>query len=69
LEQSGEEVLHLEENATPFDVFSEKLRGLAKTEKVGMDRVEELEAFVKRMLGDEAIDPEIELRRTLGVEE
>ena len=61
--------MDLEEDATPFDVFSEKLRGLAKGEKVGMDRVEELEAFVKRMLGDEAIDSEIELRRMLGVGE
>jgi hypothetical protein len=58
----------LEETASPFNVFSEKLRGLAKTEKVGMDQVEELEAYVKRMLDEEAVDAGIELARTLGVE-
>ena len=58
----------MEESESPFGVFSERLRGLASKQKVGMDQVEELEAFFKRMLEEKEIDPLTELRRLLGEE-
>ena len=58
----------MEEKVSAYDIFVERIRGLAKGQKVPEGEVIKLEDFFKRMLDEKELDPVTELARLLGDE-